>query len=349
MQRPVLNPMLTQKFEGPPPKKKGPVRRIVGGTFHVFWVILFGNMFFWQQKRAVLEEDFSILKVVRGILYRALFFPIAVMFIVVAFVYIGTHPPKAAVMGDPLGEGMYFETVEFTSTDGTKLEGWLVPVLDAKAIIERKEHVLRHKPGAVILVHDYTGSRQQVLPLVRPLHEAGYVVFAISLRGTGGIASAGTTFGLKEAGDVLAAVEVVRRMPSIDAKRIAVLGVGTGATACLVAAESDALITALVLDRPIANVHDVIVQNISPPQPWLASLRPMCKWTFELGNGVSIEDLDIARRTANLATRPLLLFGEETSSPFSSRGMKQVRDFLGKHIAPKPIEVRQVQADVKSY
>ena len=39
MQRPVLNPMLTQKFEGPPPKKKGPVRRILGGTFGVLWAL----------------------------------------------------------------------------------------------------------------------------------------------------------------------------------------------------------------------------------------------------------------------------------------------------------------------
>lgn len=347
MQRPVLNPMLTQKFEGPPPKKKGPVRRVVGGLFTVIWTILFGNMFFWQRKRAMLEEEFSIMKVVRGILYRTLFFPIAVMFIVIAFVYIGTHPPKPALGGDPLSDGMYFETVEFTSTDGTKLEGWLVPVLDAKAIIERKEHVLRHKPGAVILVHDYTGSRATMLPLIKPLHEAGYIVFAISLRGTGGIASAGTTFGLKEAGDVQAAVDVVRRMPSIDPKRVAVIGVGTGANACLVACENNAAINALVLYRPISNVGEVVVQNISPPQPWLESLRPMCKWTFELGNGVNIEDLDIAQRTSKLASRPLLMFAEGTTSPFSTRGMAQMKDFFGKHIAPKPIEVRQVQADVK--
>lgn len=349
MQRPVLNPMLTQKFEGPPPKKKGPVRRVVGGALGVLWAVLFGNLFFWQRKRVMLEEEFSIMKFVRGVLYRALFFPVAVMFVVVAFVYIGTHPPKAALGGDPLSGGMYFETVEFTSTDGTKLEGWLVPVLDAKAVIERKEHVLRHKPGAVILVHDYTGSREQMLPLVRPLHEAGHVVFAISLRGTGGIASAGTTFGLKEAGDVQAAVDVVRQMPSVDPKRIAVIGVGTGANACLVACENDAAITALVLYRPISNVHDVIVQNISPPQPWLTSLKPMCKWTFELGNGVNIQDLDIARRTSKLASRPLLMFGDGTTSPFSARGMAQVNDFFAKHIAPKPIEIRQVQTDVKSY
>ena len=347
MQRPVLNPMLTQKFEGPPPKKKGIVGRIFGRTFSILWAVLFGNLFFWERKRASLEEEFSVMKLVRGILYRALFFPVAVMFIVVALVYVGTHPPKPPLEGDPLGQGMYFETVEFTSADGTRLEGWLVPVLDAKAIIERKERVLRHKPGAVILVHDYTGSRQQMLPLVQPLHDAGHIVFAISLRGTGGIASAGTTFGLKEAGDVQAAIDVVRRMPSVDPKRIAVIGVGTGANACLVAAEQDAQIAALVLDRPIANVNDVVVQNISPPQPWLESLRPLCKWTFELSNGVNIEDLDITRRTSKLATRPLLMFGEGTTTTFSARGLEQVKDFLGKHIAPKPIETRQVQADVK--
>ena len=41
------------------------------------------------------------------------------------------------------------------------------------------------------------------------------------------------------------------------------------------------------------------------------------------------------------------MFGDGTTTTFSARGLEQVKDFLGKHIAPKPIETRQVQADVK--
>jgi dienelactone hydrolase len=89
-----------------------------------------------------------------------------------------------------------------------------------------------------------------MLPLVRPLHDAGFVVMVVALRGCGASAPAGETFGLLESNDVKAAVAVLRKRPFVDPNRIAIVGVGAGANACVLAASEDAGIKALVLDHP---------------------------------------------------------------------------------------------------
>ena len=57
---------------------------------------------------------------------------------------------------------------------------------------------------------------EQLLPLVRPLHEAGFVILMLNVRGVGTATAAAQTFGLKESRDVLAAVEMLRRRPFVN-------------------------------------------------------------------------------------------------------------------------------------
>jgi hypothetical protein len=254
--------------------------------------------------------------------------------VVAAMVYLGTHPPRTLSVADPMTRGMYYDPVSFVSLDGVRLEGWLVPILDAKTVIEKKEEVYKLKGPGVVLVHDYGASRLQMLPLVQPLHEAGYVVLVITLRGTGGLVSNGSAFGLREYADVLAGVDLLRRHPNVDGKRIAVLGVGTGANAAILAAERDPAITALILDHPIINVNEMIDHHIAPPQDWLRWMNPICKWTFELAYRCDAEDLDLTRRTKKLQMRPILMFNPDSAPPhsFSSTGIVAIREFLGKHM-----------------
>ena len=85
-----------------------------------------------------------------------------------------------------------------------------------------------------------------MLPLVTPLHQAGYIVFVLGLRGSNLGSTYGSTFGLSESNDVKAAVDLLRKTPFVDTKRIAVLGLGTGATASLLAVQKDPGIAAMV-------------------------------------------------------------------------------------------------------
>src|SRR5207237_4066320 len=156
-------------------------------------------------------------------------------------VFTGTHPSTVYSAPDPATFGIYYDPVIVDSQDGTRLEGWLAPVIDAKAILEKKEKILRMKQPAVVLVHDFGKPPQQVLPLFAPLHEDGLIVMAVGMRGTNSSSfqTAGQTFGLKEAMDVTATVDALRADPFVDTARIAVVGIGAGANAAVIAASRD--------------------------------------------------------------------------------------------------------------
>jgi pimeloyl-ACP methyl ester carboxylesterase len=333
MQRPVMNPMfLEADAESASPAKR---RRRFFSPIGLIGRIMLADVCFWRSARQLQIEDASPLaRIFRGLLYRLLFVPVVLACVVIALVYLGTHPPRVTSMLDPLSQGTYYDPISFVSEDGLRLDGWLVPLLDAKIVLQRREQSLRIKSPAVILVHDYGTNRAQMLPLVQPLHDAGYIVFVISLRGSGGMTAAGSTFGLRERADVQGAIDVLRRRPGVDANRIAVLGLGTGANAALLAAEHDPKVAALILDHAVVHVDQMISDRISPPQPWLQWLRPICKWTFEIAYRVDTEDLDIQRRSAGLASCPVLMFDSSAipSQCFRPSGMQEIKDFLGKHL-----------------
>jgi pimeloyl-ACP methyl ester carboxylesterase len=188
-----------------------------------------------------------------------------------------------------------------------------------------------------VLVHDFGANRQQVLPLVAPLHEAGYVVMAINLRGRGPSASVGSTFGLNEAQDVRAAVELLRRRKFVDPASIGVLGIGTGGTAALLAAEQDPQIAALVLDHPVRQFQDVLNSRLGPKQPWLGWVRPFCKWAFEIAYKVDADDMNLNRFATLMQSKPVLMLDEEgqPTATVSSERVKQVTQFLRRHLVAR--------------
>src|SRR5207302_3423613 len=120
-----------------------------------------------------------------------------------ALVWLGTHPSAPPAVTDPHTRGLFFTVEEFTSADGTQLKGWLVPVIDAKRVLDQRDDLLRHVQPAVVLVHDYGQSPQQMLPLLESLHEEGLVLLVVGLRGIGTDSRVmGQTFGFSESQDV---------------------------------------------------------------------------------------------------------------------------------------------------
>lgn len=335
MQRPIMNPMFLEPDSNP--NEPSAPRRRRFRPLTLFARFMLADLCLWRSSRRLKIEDGSpIQRLLRSLLYRLLFVPVVMAMVVVAMVYVGTHPPRIRSVLDPLSQGMYYDPVSFAAADGARLEGWLIPLLDAKTVMERKERILREKHPAVILVHDYGTSRVQMLPLVQPLHDAGYLVLVVGLRGTNDLTSHGSAFGLREHADVAAAAEMLRRRPGVDPDHIAVLGIGTGANAALLAATRDPRLAALILDHPVANVDQMISDRLGPPQPWLQFLRPLCKWTFELAYRIDAEDLDLQRSKDTLASRPVLMFDAAAvpAQSFRQTGIKDIRDFLAKHLPP---------------
>jgi hypothetical protein len=303
--------------------------------------ILLTDIAFWSRRPKLQIEDASPLRrVVLGLVYRLLFVSLALALFVAVLVYVGSHPLRMAGMTDPLCHGTYYDAVEFASDGGERVAGWLVPALEARTILEQQDEALRQTRPAVILVHDESASRLQMLPLVAPLHDAGYVVLVMSLRDGN---SDACTFGLREEEDVRAAAAFLRQRPGVDPKRIAILGIGTGANAALMAATSDAGVAAVILDHPIAKFDQVLDDRLGPPQRWLRFLRPLCKWTFEIAYRVDAEDLDVAGSLKDMGSRPVLQLKDPSTvaESFRTRGLEQIRDFLAASMPePKPLEFK---------
>jgi len=283
---------------------------------------------------------------VRGMAYRALFLPVLVLLSCATLVFTGTHPTLVYSATDPATFGVYYDPVVFDSEDGTRLEGWLAPVIDAKSIIEKKEKILRVKHPAVVLVHDFAKAPQQVLPLFAPLHEDGLIVMAVGMRGTNAntFQKSGQTFGLKEAMDVTATVDALRADPFVDTSRIAVLGIGAGANAAVIAASRDPHIRATVLIDPLKDADNVIHQHIGPEHHALRWMQPLCKLTFEMAYRVDAEDMDINRFPDVVKSRPCLQLASAGDIDFLTRekAQTQIRDFLCDQLRLEKVPRRSV-------
>jgi pimeloyl-ACP methyl ester carboxylesterase len=332
MKRPVMNPSYLDDHSSP---------GVASAKWTRFFKVIFriGKLLFTDllRRRGKIQDEVGtpFSRFMRKLLYRLMFVPTLLAVLIGVLVVTATHPKPAPGVMDPVSQGVYYDPVELLSLDGTKLEGWLVPVVDARRVIIEKEKMLRKKQPAIVLVHDFGASRQQMLPLVAPLHEAGFVLLAINLRGHGPSATVGSTFGLNEAQDVRAAVEMLRRRSFVDPDAVGVIGVGTGATAALLAAEQDPRITALVIDHPVRQFDDILNERIGPKQSWLAWVRPMCKWTFEIAYKVDAEDVNLSRFADLMNSRPVFLMDEpgETVSCVKGLRSKQIVEFMKKHVA----------------
>ncbi|CAN5607063.1 hypothetical protein BH09PLA1_BH09PLA1_15740 [soil metagenome] len=277
------------------------------------------------------NEDGSVTsRFMRGVAYRLAFVPVFAALAACAFVYSGTHPTPVASELDPSSAGLYYEVVSFKAEDEVRLDAWLIPSIEASKVLDQKEKLLREKCPAVILLHNYGDRRQQMLPLIRPLHDAGFVVLVPALRGCGTSESAGQTFGLHESLDVKAAVDLLRRRPFVDPERITLVGIGSGANAAMLAANRDARILAMALEDPANDINQMIGEHIAPKHPYLKWVRPLCKWAFEIGYEVDAEELSAARQAATLKTRSVLMVsGQASSENFTSKELvEQIRHFL---------------------
>lgn len=277
------------------------------------------------------EEGTRFSRFVRGLTYRLAFAPILLVGFLVAIVLAATHPGRTAQGADPLSFGVYYDPVNFLASDGTRLEGWLVPVIDAKRVLEEKDLIVGKRYPAVVLVHDFAANRQQLLPLVQPLHDSGFVVLAINLRGTESLSGTAQTFGIKEAYDIKGAVEMLRRRSFVNAEKIALIGIGTGANACAIAAKNDPAIAAMVLAAPVDNFDQAFAQRVGSDHAWLSPLRNLFRWTFEVMYGVDTGELE-SKSYAKMIDQRHVLLTNQRQKLMDTSYINGVSGFLQKHM-----------------
>ena len=181
--------------------------------------------------------------------------------------------------------------VELTSADGTKISAWSTP---SKA---------KKSKTAVILVHDAGGDRQDLQQLAAVLR-ADHDVLTLDLRGHGASDDAPTTLGPAEADDVRAAIEEAVRQGD---DRIALVGVGLGASSALAAASGDSRVDGIVAVAPWPRVADAISAQLKEdgvPLAWPADWATLVAMLFRTGRDVTSADvMDTVTRT----TAPILV------------------------------------------
>jgi fermentation-respiration switch protein FrsA (DUF1100 family) len=166
-----------------------------------------------------------------------------------AVIYWRIHPGRIPVADDPGRHGLVFSDVSFASgLDGTPLRGWYLPAP-------------RPTGRAIVVVHGIDDNRLAsgiTLRLAPDLLAAGFDVLAMDLRGSGDSGGDGITFGLREASDVLAAVEEARRH---GAGRVGVLGFSQGGVAAILAAARSSSIDAIVADSAYAELDVTLARQ----------------------------------------------------------------------------------------
>ena len=306
MQRPVMDPTFVKDVVKA--KKKGlPYWNWVAKSAKWFGRSLLSNPLVVRRPDDPWKPSFFKL-FVRMIVTWSIFAPVLVGMTAFILVWLGTHPSVPLTVADPNSQGCYFDTVNFASADGTPLMAWELPVVDAKRVLEERDQVLKIRRPAIILVHDFGQSPQQMLPVVKPLHDEGMLVMVLALRGTGTGSPAGQTFGIDEAKDIAAAVELLRHNPFVDPTRIGVAGIGTGANAALIAAAQDPSIKSVIVANPVKNCDEEVSRRIVPRKPWLKWMEPLCRQVFNLVYHTSLADVNYDKLAAVRNTRPTLLF-----------------------------------------
>jgi pimeloyl-ACP methyl ester carboxylesterase len=159
------------------------------------------------------------------------------------------RPGQHSAEGDPPSKwGLKYDTVNFTSKDGTPLKGWYMPADQPT-------------DKTIVLAHGHGGQMSDVLWRWAPwLHKAGYNLMAFDFRNSGGSGGDKTTMGFEERGDLDAAISQAQAK---GAKHIAVMGLSMGAATALSQAADDKRIEAVVADCSFDTIKDAVASRVA--------------------------------------------------------------------------------------
>lgn len=186
------------------------------------------------------------------------------------------------------------EAVEFASTSGATLKGWLLAGEVGK--------------GVVILMHGVRGNRLQTLDRARWLNRQGYTALLFDFQAHGESGGQQITFGYLESRDAQASVQYVRqRFPQA---KLGVIGISLGGAASVLA-EPPLPIDALVLEMTYPDLHRAIANRMALYLGgWARTLTPLLESQLKPRLGIGVESLRPIAHVADLAMPKLFIVGE---------------------------------------
>jgi fermentation-respiration switch protein FrsA (DUF1100 family) len=195
------------------------------------------------------------------------------------------------ITGTPADQGLGYEDVTLTTSDGLRISGWYIP---------------GKKSEAIIIVHGIWANKQAILPAAIMLAEAGYHVLAIDLRGHGLSEGKQISYGYYEALDVQAGVNYLLGRSEIE--NVGVMGYSLGGAAVIRATAIDERIQALVVESSFSSLSDAVHDGFSretglPGWPF----APLIVRAAEKELGLTVEQVNSARDLATMWPRPILI------------------------------------------
>jgi uncharacterized protein len=150
------------------------------------------------------------------------------------FVRRGLAPAKIPERRCPADLGLGYEEAWIPTANARRLFGWFVPAPAAG-----------RAPAAIVL-HGWGGNAETMLPLLKPLHAAGFAVLLFDARCHGRSDVDDFTSLPRFAEDCDHAMNWLKERPTVDPAKIALIGHSVGAAAVLLATSRRDDVAALV-------------------------------------------------------------------------------------------------------
>ena len=203
-----------------------------------------------------------------------------------------TRPMDRNLTETPANFGAQFKDVEFQTSDGVRISGWLVPSGD--------------KHTTIVYSHGLFRSRRELLERAADLWRQGYGALLYDSRNHGASGPARVTLGYNERLDVEAAVRFLRdEARSTD--RVVLFGISMGATAALLAAAETPEVSAIISDSSFLSFKDTVDHHVNmflrlPRFPFSNELR----FYIQRRAGFDGSDLNALEAVKRIGDRPIM-------------------------------------------
>ena len=216
----------------------------------------------------------------------------------------GLAAPRVPNHSSPAALGLKAEEVHIATANARQLHAWLI-----RAPQQEQE---RDRPqAAVVVVHGWGGNAAMMLPLARPLHEAGFAALFIDTRCHGASDDDRFTSLPRFAEDAEHAFAWLAAQPGIDPQRIALLGHSVGAGAVLFAASRTPQVAAVVsvaaFSHPVAMMRRLLAAKRLPERPLGRYILDYVQKTI----GHRFDDIAPLTTIARIRRPVLLVHGED--------------------------------------
>jgi len=211
------------------------------------------------------------------------------------FAWLWCRPRRLIDQETPADHGLAHESVRFDSR-GDTLSGWFIAPDRAPAPV-------------VVLAHGWSRNAAQMLPLARPLHDAGYAVLLYDARGHGASTGRGfiTIRTMEE--DLRAALDYCQTRQEVDGACIGVIGHSMGAASAINAASRDPRIRALVSSSAFADIPALTRRTLRqfhvPAWPFF----PLVRHFIERATGEPMVQLSPQNQIGRVLAPVLLMHG----------------------------------------